>query len=45
MRRERQCENNVLQVDVRVDIDHYPLGSIEVAFSPQRKLCKKSQCI
>ena len=45
MRRESQCKKNVLQVEVRVDIDHCAPWSLEVAFSPQRKICKKSQCV
>ena len=45
MRRESQCKKIVLQVDIRVDIDHYTPGSLELAFLPQRKICKKSQCV
>ena len=35
MRRESQCKKIVLQVDIRVDIDHYTPGSLELAFLPQ----------
>lgn len=35
MGRENQCEKHVLQVSVRVDMDHHPLQSLDVAPSSQ----------